>query len=166
MERRPADVLPSELAALAARLLAEAGFEPGFDLLPERLETLRRALETVLRDLPDPEARLVVQQGWYPPSAGVVLAGGRLHGGGLPVSAGSDPATAAAAVAAHVQESLLERDRRVQPLCPDHGLGLHAVRHCGAAVWWCAAGGGHPAAEIGRLSRTGRNRGDRRGLRP
>ncbi|MEW1910862.1 hypothetical protein AB0442_20810 [Kitasatospora sp. NPDC085895] len=168
VERRPADVPPADAADLAARLLAEAGFEPGFDLVPERLETLRRALEPVLRDLPGaggPGARLVVQDAWYPPSAGVVLADGRLHGGGLPVCAGGDPVTAVAAVAAHVQESLMERDRRALPLCPDHGLGLHAVRHSDAAVWWCAADGGHPAAAIGRLPRTGRNRDDRPGRR-
>ncbi|WP_030266100.1 hypothetical protein [Streptomyces sp. NRRL B-24484] len=56
VERRPADVPPAELPGLAAGLLAEAGFEPGFDLVPEQLETLRRALDTVLQDLPAPGA--------------------------------------------------------------------------------------------------------------
>ncbi|WP_030266103.1 hypothetical protein [Streptomyces sp. NRRL B-24484] len=58
----------------------------------------------------------------------------------------------------------MERDRRVLPLCPEHGLGLHAVRQSGTAGWWCAAGS-HPAGGIGRPPRTGRNRDDRPGCR-
>ncbi|WP_431681452.1 hypothetical protein [Kitasatospora sp. KL5] len=153
VERRPGDIPPAELSGLARELLTESGFEPGFDLAPELLETLRQALVPVVRDLRAhglrDGARLVVQDGWFPPSAGVVLGDAWLHGGGLPASCGRDPATA---VAAHVQESLMERDRRVRPVCPAHRLGLHAaVAPSGTAVWACSAGGGHHVAAIGDL---------------
>jgi hypothetical protein len=42
------------------------------------------------------------------------------------------------------------------PTCPEHGLGVHAREHDGAAVWWCASGS-HAVARIGqwpRLERT------------
>ncbi len=50
-ERNPAEVSPAEMTALARRILDDAGFEPGFDLAPERLEVLRTALRIVARDL-------------------------------------------------------------------------------------------------------------------
>ncbi|GJF27918.1 hypothetical protein KNE206_06180 [Kitasatospora sp. NE20-6] len=158
--RRPGDVPAAELPALARRLLDEAAFSPGFALAPERLATLRSALAVVARDLRaggfTDEPRLVVQDGWYPESAGVVLADGWLHGGDLPAETGDRLSGAVAAVAAHVQESVTERDRTVWPLCPDHRLGLHAVQRDGAALWWCAAGPGHPAAAVGALPPTAR----------
>ncbi|WP_405010885.1 hypothetical protein [Kitasatospora sp. NBC_01539] len=160
VERRPGDVPPAEFPALARRLLDEAAFAPGFALAPERLAMLRGALAVVARDLRAggfaDEPHLVVQEDWYPESAGVVLTDGWLHGGDLPAEAGDLLSAAVTAVAGHVQESVMERDRAVWPLCPDHRLGLHAVQRDGAALWWCAFGPGHPAAAVGALPPTAR----------
>ncbi len=71
--------------------------------------------------------------------------------GGLPPSAGDDVAQAVAAVAALLQEDVMERTWRVWPVCAADGVGLHPVVQEGGAVWWCAAGGGHEAAVVGGL---------------
>ncbi|MFE5140654.1 hypothetical protein ACFRDV_23720 [Streptomyces fagopyri] len=52
VERNPAEVPRAEMTALARRILDGAGFDPGFDLAPERLETLRAAPRVAARDLP------------------------------------------------------------------------------------------------------------------
>jgi hypothetical protein len=87
VERNPADVPPAEMTALARRILDDVGFDPGFDLAPERLEMLRAALQIVARDLPtrgiQGEPEIEVLEDWFPVGAGVRLANGeRLTRGG------------------------------------------------------------------------------------
>ena len=159
VERNPAEVPPAEMAALAWRILDDAGFEPGFDLAPERLETLRAALRIVARDLPtrgiEGEPEIEVLEDWFPVGAGVRLADGeRLNWGGhiLPGMC-DDPTKALTSLAIMVQESLLEWTWQVWPVCPRHDLGAHGSERDGTAVWWCAGDGGHILAPVGELSR-------------
>jgi hypothetical protein len=159
VERNPADVSPAEMAALARRILDDVDFEPGFDLAPGRLETLRAALRVMARDLTtrgiEGEPEIEVLEDWFPVGAGVRLADGvRLNWGGpiLP-SMCDDPAVALTGLAVMTQESLLERTWRVWPVCPRHDLGVHGSERNGTAVWWCAGEGGHVLAPVGELSR-------------
>jgi len=159
VERNPAEVPLAEMAALARRILDDAGFEPGFDLAPERLERLRAALRIVARDLPtrgiEGEPEIEVLDDWYPVGAGVRLAEGeRLNWGGhiLPGMC-DDPTMALTSLAIMVQESLLEWTWQVWPVCPRHDLGVHGSERDGTAVWWCAGDGGHVLAPVGELSR-------------
>ncbi|SEN78946.1 hypothetical protein SAMN05216267_101065 [Actinacidiphila rubida] len=159
VERDPAQVGAAEMAELARRVLAETGFDPGFARAPERLAVLRRALRIAARDLPTAgitgAPRLVLLEEFTPVSAGVELADGRLltGGAGLPAAAGDGLAGALVAVAGLVQDDLLRRTWRVWPVCPGHGLGLHAREDRGSAVWGCAGGGGHAVALVGALGR-------------
>jgi hypothetical protein len=159
VERNPAEVSPAEMAALAWRILDDVGFEPGFDVAPERLETLRAALRIVARDLAtcgiEGEPEIEVLEDWFPVGAGVRLADGeRLNWGGhiLP-SMCDDPATALTSLAVMIQESLLERTWQVWPVCARHDFGVHGSERDGEAVWWCAGDGGHVLAPVGELSR-------------
>ncbi|MFF8837574.1 hypothetical protein [Streptomyces sp. NPDC015130] len=164
VERNPADVSPAEMTALARRILDDVDFDPGFDLAPERLETLRAALRIVARDLATREIQgepeIEVLEDWFPVGAGVRLANGERLGWGGPVlpSMCDEPTTALANLAILIQESLLERTWRVWPVCPRHDLGTHGSERDGAAVWWCAGDGGHTLAPIGELSGAGRGR--------
>ncbi|MEU9397747.1 hypothetical protein AB0D86_48240 [Streptomyces sp. NPDC048324] len=80
VERNPAEVPQAEMTVLARRILDDVGFDPGFDLAPERLETLRAALRVVARDLPtrgiEGEPEIEILEDWFPVGAGVRLAGG------------------------------------------------------------------------------------------
>ena len=159
VERDPGQVSPSELAGLAAGVLGEAGFEPGFDLAPQRLAVMRRALRILARDLPtagiDGEPHLVTEDSGA--AAGVRLADGRLLTGDAELSAfvGEDLPGAVAAMADHVQSGLLERMWKVWPQCAGHRLGVHSVERQGVALWWCSGDGGHPLAPVGALPQTG-----------
>jgi hypothetical protein len=147
------------MAALARHILDDVGFEPGFDLAPERMETLRAALRIVARDLVtlgiegEPEIELL--EDWFPAGAGVRLADGeRLNWGGHILSGMcKDPTTALTSLAIMVQESLLERTRQVWPVCARHDLGVHGSERDEEAVWWCVGDGGHVLAPVGELSR-------------
>ncbi|CAM5344942.1 hypothetical protein GCM10010329_59230 [Streptomyces spiroverticillatus] len=160
LECTPAALSGAELAALAARLLSECAFDPGFTHAPERLEVLRGALRVAARDLPSAghhgAPRLMLLEDAFPPAAGVVLADGRRLEGGLLASTGDDPTGAVAAVAEHLQEGLMTLTRRVWPVCDRHGLGVHPVVRNDAAVWWCAAAQGPPLARVGELTRSRR----------
>ncbi|WP_335972632.1 hypothetical protein [Streptomyces sp. CA2R106] len=92
------------------------------------------------------------------PAAAAALPDGRVLSadGGLPPALGDDFAQAVAAVAALLQEDVMERTWRVWPVCAADGVGLHPVVREGDAVWWCAAGGGHEAAVVGGLGAGGR----------
>ena len=160
VERNPAEVTPAQMTDLARRILDDVGFDPGFDLAPERLETLRAALRIVARDLPtrgiEGEPEIEVLEDWFPVGAGVRLADGeRLNWGGhiLPGMC-DDPTRALTSLAIMVQESLLERTWQVWPVCPRHDLGVHGSERDGTAVWWCAGDGGHILAPVGELSRS------------
>ncbi|MFD4955596.1 hypothetical protein [Streptomyces sp. NPDC058451] len=158
VERDPAQVPAPEMADLARRILEKTGFDPGFDMAPERLAVLRQALRVVARDLPpagiDGEPRLVLLEEFTPVSAGIELSDGRLlvGDGGLHACAGDTPAGAVTAVADLIQDDLMKQTWQVWPVCSDHRLGLHAATHQGAAVWWCAGGDEHAVALIGELA--------------
>ncbi|MFF5303255.1 hypothetical protein ACFY5F_28150 [Streptomyces sp. NPDC013161] len=165
VERNPAEVPPAEMTALAQRILDDAGFDPGFDLAPERLEMLRAALRIVTRDLPtrgiEGEPEIEILEDWFPVGAGVRLAdGARLNWGGpiLPNMC-DDPTMALTGLAILIQESLLEWTWQVWPVCPRHDLGVHGSERGREAVWWCAGDGGHVLAPVGELTRAlGRRR--------
>ncbi len=165
VERNPAEVPQAEMTALAWRILDDVGFEPGFDLAPERLETLRDALRIIARDLPtrgiEGEPEIEVLEDWFPAGAGVRLAdGGRLNRGGhiLP-SMCDDPTMALTSLTIMIQESLLEQTWQVWPVCPRHALGVHGSEREREVVWWCAGDGGHMLAPVGELARAlGRRR--------
>ncbi|MEU0405478.1 hypothetical protein ABZ318_35795 [Streptomyces sp. NPDC006197] len=158
VERKPADVPAAEMTALARRILDDVGFDPGFDLAPERLETLRAALRIIARDLPTRgirgEPEIEVLEDYFPVGAGVRLADGkRLDWGGhiLPDMC-DDPTTALTNLTIMIHESLLEWTWQVWPVCPRHALGVHGSQRDGTAVWWCAGDGGHMLAPVGELS--------------
>ncbi|MFF0088163.1 hypothetical protein ACFYR1_52585 [Streptomyces canus] len=149
VERNPAEVSPAEMTALARRVLDDVGFDPGFDLAPERVETLRAALRIVARDLPtrgiEGEPEIEILEDCFPVGAGVRLADGEELNWGAPVLPNmcDDPAMALTSLAILIQESLLEWTWQVWPVCPRHDLGVHGSEQDGAAVWWCAGDGGH-----------------------
>lgn len=158
VERAPAELSARELAGLAARLLDEAAFEPGFDLLPERLEVLREALRVVARDLAasgiEGEPKLELVEEFGPAMPRILLADGRWIAGGpeLCGSVGDDLTRAVAAMADVVQCGLMEQTWQVWPLCPEHPrLGAHAAVRSGEAVWWCVGGVGHLVGAVGSL---------------
>ncbi|MEH0419582.1 hypothetical protein [Streptomyces sp. B21-083] len=160
VERNPAEVPQPEMTALAWRILDDVGFEPGFDLAPERLETLRDALRIFARDLPtrgiEGEPETEVLEDWFPVGAGVRLADGeRLNWGGhiLP-SMCDDLVMALTSLTIMIQESLLERTWQVWPVCPRHDLGVHGSEREREVVWWCAGDGGHMLAPVGELARS------------
>lgn len=159
VELNPAEMSPEEMADRARRILDDVGFDPGFDLAPERSETLRAALRIVARDLRlrgiEGEPEIEILQDWFLVGAGIRLADGeRLNWGGpiLPTMC-DDPTVALASLARLIQESLLERTWQVWPVCPGHDLGVHASERHGAAVWWCAGDDGHILAPVGELAR-------------
>lgn len=79
----------------------------------------------------------------------VAMADGCRHGG-LP---GWIPAgRLLAELAEAAQETVVECRWEVWPLCPAHGIGLHAAD---PGVWRCAADGGHRVAPVGGLSAPG-----------
>ncbi|MDX3493090.1 hypothetical protein ACKI1I_14510 [Streptomyces turgidiscabies] len=158
VERNPAEVPRVDMTALARRILDDMGFEPDFDLAPERLETLRAALRIVARDLPtrgiEGEPEIEVLEDWFPVGAGVRLADGeRLNWGGhiLP-SMCDDLVTALTCLTIMIQESLLERTWQVWPVCPRHDLGVHVSEREREVVWWCTADAGHVLAPVGELA--------------
>ncbi|MFF4705353.1 hypothetical protein ACWC4D_33085 [Streptomyces sp. NPDC001288] len=165
VERNPAEVPRAEMTVLARRILHDIGFDPGFDLAPERLETLRAALRIVARDLTTRgirgEPEIEVLEDCHPVGAGVRLADGeRLdRGGPVQPSQCDDPTTALTGLAVLIQESLLERTWQVWPVCARHRLGVHGSEREGSAVWWCAGDGGHALARVGELARTAGRRG-------
>ncbi|MFJ3897262.1 hypothetical protein [Streptomyces sp. NPDC090083] len=159
VERNPAEVPQAEMTVLARRILDDMGFDPGFDLAPERLETLRVALRVIARDLPtrgiEGEPEIEILEDGFPVGAGVRLADGeRLNWDGpiLPNMC-DDPAMALTSLAILIQESLLERTWQVWPVCPGHDLGVHASERDHEVVWWCAGDGGHMLAPVGELVR-------------
>jgi len=155
VERSPGELTDERVAELAGRLIAN--FEPGFDLAPERWETLVQALGTVERDLratgPEPAADVqLVQPEWAQEwDTAYVSYNGTTHGSGIPSFEGTDPETALQVVADALQEVVMEFTWTVWPLCPVHHTGLHASLDAGKpAVWRCHPCGG-PVAAIGEL---------------
>jgi hypothetical protein len=142
---------PALLAASARELLAALLFQPGFDDEPGWLAALEEALEMVKADLrasglPD-AVRLYTWDG--SPNAGVDAWAANSSGVGISPEAGKDPVTALVMVADEAQDAIMHSVWGAWPACPEHGLGVHAREHDGAAVWWCATGG-HAVARIGQ----------------
>jgi hypothetical protein len=75
------------------------------------------------------------------------------HGPAVYPLAGADPVTALVVVADDVQDAVMHSIWETWPVCPQHSRGVHAQRHEGAAVWWCASDGGHAAAQVGHWPR-------------
>jgi hypothetical protein len=155
VERSPGELTDERVAELAGRLVAN--FEPGFDLAPERWETLAQALRTVERDLratgPERTADIqLVQPEWAQEwGTAYVSYGGKTHSSGIPSFEGTDPEIALQVVADALQEVVMEFTWTVWPLCPVHHTGLHASWDARQrAVWHCRLCGG-PVATIGEL---------------
>ena len=155
VERSPGELTDDRVAELAGRLIAN--FEPGFDLAPERWETLVQALRTVERDLratgPEPTTDVELVQPEWAQEWGTahVRYDGKTHHSGIGSGAGTDPELALAAVADALQEQVMDFTWTVWPLCPVHRTGLHASRDARQrAVWHCQPCGG-PVAAIGEL---------------
>jgi hypothetical protein len=124
----------------------------GADPLADRIAVLRVALDVVSDDLPVDCARpeLVVSADGFTATATAVFDDGWQHGR-LAAEDGGCPAAAGYAMAEHVQESLMERDWKVWPVCPRHGRGVHARLDGFNAYWCCTALGGHIVTRIGEL---------------
>ncbi len=142
----------ARLAAVALRLSAER-FDPGFDEEPGWLTALEEAMSLVNADmratgLPG-AGRLVVPE-WSPNAFAESWDGEMGTSGGVFPASGSDPVSALVAVTDDAQDAVMHSVWGTWPVCPAHGLGVHAEARDGAAVWWCAGGGGHVAAGIGQ----------------
>jgi hypothetical protein len=128
------------------------------DLRDEGLAGLERfdeALAVVERDLRAQglpgEVKFIVPAFWEG-RVGFPCYTGERHGNGVELQVDWDPVALLVAMADSLQEGVAET-WQVWPLCPLHGLGLHAETHERQPVWWCKLAGGHVAGEIGRLTR-------------
>lgn len=155
VERSPRELTDDRVAELAGRLTAT--FEPGFELAPERWETLAQALRTVERDLRatapslTADVRLIRPDRAQEWDRAYVTYDGGTHGNGIPSVEGTDPDAALEAVADALQETVAELTWTVWPLCPIHQCGLHPGRDAGQhAVWHCRSCG-KAVATIGGL---------------
>jgi hypothetical protein len=113
-----------------------------------RLEQAQQAVASVAADWQ--------RQGGAPQDVMVWLDGDAevciwVNGGGTIPSAWGDAHELVVSVADYLQAELCEAGARPHawPVCPEHGVGLHAALE-GEAVWWCRPGG-HAIAAIGSL---------------
>jgi hypothetical protein len=148
----------ARLASAVRAFLDARGYEPGFELEPERLTRLERALDAVRADLRATglsEGVRLVRPDWSPGNAAVeTWAGDRGWTGGVFPADAADDLSALVAVAEQARQAVTESLRyqstgRQWPGCPVHGLGTAPRAHHGTGVWWCDSGG-HVTAEIGR----------------
>jgi len=145
------------LAEVALRLLAAHGFRPGFAEEPALLARLEEAMDLVNRDLAATGIhrrcllRVYDDDGLNWPVNAYVQAwdGRRGTAQGVHPGSGANPVWALVDVAEDAQDAIMHSLWAAWPLCPVHGLGAHAQEHEGAAVWWCAGGGGHAVTPIG-----------------
>jgi len=157
-EASVADDDETRLAAATAAFLDACGYEPGFELAPERFARLERALDAVRADMwatgLTGEVRLVRPE-W---SSGNVFvetwAGDMGWTGGVFSSDAADDLSALLAVAEQARQAIMESldyqfTGSVWPACPAHGLGMSPGACHGTGVWWCEGGDGHVPAEIG-----------------
>ena len=171
LEERPQDQDATELATLSAecaqasqprmagaalRLLAAAGFRPGFREEPGWLACLEDAMRLVNRDVAATgirhpcRLRVFDEQAGGTGNAYVETWGGYNSAtAGISPASGADPLSALLAVADDAQEALMEELWAAWPACPVHRLGVHARQDGNAAVWWCAGDKGHPVTAIG-----------------
>jgi hypothetical protein len=168
LEEEPDDAAAAELARLsmddsagprlaAVALAVSAGyFSLGFDEEPGWLAALEDAMDLVNADmrasgLPG-TGRLEVYD-WSPNAYAVSWDGETGTSGGVFPPDGSDPVSALVAVADDAQDAVMHTIWGAWPVCPAHGLGVHARELNGTAVWWCEGAGGHVAAVIGEWGR-------------
>ncbi|SNT37530.1 hypothetical protein SAMN05216276_103782 [Streptosporangium subroseum] len=155
LERPSAELTSADLVRLGGSLLAEAGFEPGFDLEPTWWTTLEQALAVVERDVRTAgvtgDLRLVIPD-WDTEfgQAWVEFRGG-CHGQGIRPSFGSRFEGALEIVADAVQEVVMETIWTAWPVCPEHRLGMHVDCARGHAIWVCRASRSHTVALVGEL---------------
>ncbi|MGK5683781.1 hypothetical protein [Actinoplanes sp. URMC 104] len=144
----------TRMAELARALLVAVGFEPGFSEEPEWLVRLEEAMRLVNHDLAvtglPHGCRLRVQDDEPGRTGNAYAEAWDGHTGtaqGVFPASGADPVSALVAVAEDAQDAVMHALWSAWPVCPTHGLGVHARVHEGVAVWWCA---GHVVAPIGR----------------
>lgn len=144
---------PVRLADLAGQVLAESGFQPGFDTEPRLLAELEDALEADMNatglagpvrlgfvDERDSQLRNVFAN----------FRGSFSYTSGVSAGDARDRVSALLAVADDVQDAIMGSLMTVWPVCPEHGFGGHPREHDSQAVWWCNGGGsGHVIAPIG-----------------
>lgn len=96
-----------------------------------------------------------------PESVHVALADDEWHGDCLDPDSADDPAAALGEVADAAQETVMDRLWQAWPVCPEHGLGMHARGADGQLTdgqpyWWCPGGASrrgpaHVRAAVGAL---------------
>lgn len=152
------DLSAGEAEELAAKLLVDIGYDPGFALAPWRMENFRRALQGVQADFsevrPAEGMRLRFDEEDYGAVARVSLRDDSVLGAGVGISAsvGDNLTDSQIAIAEEVQDEIADRFLLVWPECPLHGLGVHPVESDSSAWWHCRADGGHVVARIGSVS--------------
>jgi hypothetical protein len=152
-EASVADGDEPRLTAAARGLLADQGYEPGFDLEPGLLTALEQAMDVVNADMRAtglPGTGRLVVPAWSPNAFVTTWDGGYGSTGGIFPSEGKDPVTALAAVADQAQDAVMESLGAAWPVCPAHRLGAHAGVYEDDAVWWCSGAGGHVVTLVGR----------------
>jgi hypothetical protein len=148
----------ARLASAARAFLNASGYEPGFEQAPERFARLERALDAVRADMratglaqkvrlvrPDRGLRNIAVETW---------AGDRGWTAGIFPSEAASDLSALVAVAEQARQAIMESLQyqstgTAWPACPVHGLGTSPMARHGTGVWWCDAGDGHVAAQIG-----------------
>ena len=152
-----ADAGQPRMAEVTLRLLATAGFRPGFAEEPGWLACLEAALRLVNQDLAATGIGRYCQlrvhgDDRFTNSGNAYVETWDGHtgsAGGIDPESGVDRLSALVAVADDAQDALMHALWAAWPACPSHRLGAHAREHGQAAVWWCAGDGGHAVAPIG-----------------
>jgi hypothetical protein len=145
-----------QLAGLAAQVLEESGWRPGFDAEPRLLAELENALEAVKADMHATGLAGPVGLSFADNSDSYlrnVFADFRGHfswTSGIAPDLAADRVSALLAVADDVQDAVMGHLMMAWPACPEHRLGAHPVEHDRQAVWWCnGSPAGHVIAPIG-----------------
>jgi hypothetical protein len=158
-EASAADNDEPRLASATAAFLDASGYEPGFEVAPERLARLERALDAVRADMRATGLTGEVRLGrpdWTTNAVVETWAGDTGWTGGIFSSDAADDLSALVAVAEQARQAIMESlgyqsTGIVWPACPAHGLGTLPEARNGTGVWWCDGGDGHVAAKIGHL---------------
>ena len=150
---------PLQLAGLAAQVLEESGWRPGFDAEPRLLAELENALEAVEADMRATGLAGPVGLSFADNSDSYLrnvfadFRGDFSWTSGISPDRAGDRLSALLAVADDVQDAVMGSLMIAGPACPEHRLGAHPVEHDCQAVWWCNGGpAGHVIAPIGHWS--------------
>ena len=148
----------TRLASAAAAFLHAGGYQLGFELEPERLARLDRALGAVRTDTRATGVAGEVRPArpdWNPRIAAVeTWAGHTGWTGGISSFEAADDLSALVAVAEQARQAIMESLRYQStgiswPACPQHALGASPEVRDRVGVWWCRGGDGHGVAQIG-----------------